>query len=77
MTTAIFDTCRSLIRSFVGTSPADKMDVENPRRKGLFAQCTFALVRSAAFTAEDAESVSRTLLQVGFAVANWDRWLVS
>ncbi|KIV79382.1 hypothetical protein PV11_06945 [Exophiala sideris] len=61
MTTAIFDTCRSLIRSFVGTSDPIEMDEEQPRRQGLFAQCTFAIVRSAAFTAKDAESLASEL----------------
>lgn len=36
----------------------DNMDVDEERkRQGLFAQCSFAIIRSAAFSDKDADSV--------------------
>ncbi|KEF56218.1 uncharacterized protein A1O9_07799 [Exophiala aquamarina CBS 119918] len=37
------------------------MDVEKPSKAGLFAQCSFAIVRSATFTSEDAEATAIVL----------------
>ncbi len=58
MTTSLLNTCKGLIRSFVGTSTSANMDVDTPKNKGLFAQCSFVIVRSATLPTE-------TVMQVG------------
>lgn len=61
--TTFFGICKGLIHSFVSTTPAlsppnQEMDVDNPgNNQGLFAQCSFAIVRSANLTNAEAESV--------------------
>ncbi len=57
MTTSLLNTCKGLIRSFVGTSPSANMDVDTPKNKGLFAQCSFVIVRSATLPTEAAMQV--------------------
>jgi hypothetical protein len=57
--TAFINSCRGLIRNFVGTMPpADmEMDIEDGGKKGLFAQCSFLVIRSAKLGEEEASQV--------------------
>ena len=57
--TAILSSCKGLIRSFVGTMPPAEMDVDEPQAKktGLFAQCSFVVVRSPKLNDAEAEKV--------------------
>lgn len=56
--TGLFDTCRGLVRSFVGTSPSANMnDLEHTKKRGTFAQCSFIIVRSASLGPEQAQEV--------------------
>lgn len=58
----LLNTCTNILRSFTGTArsaiPAIAMDVDERKKPGLFAQCSFAIIRMADFTEEQAESVS-------------------
>jgi len=57
--TTLLNTAQGLIRSFVGADPLVEMGVEKcPKVPGLFAQCSFAIIRSATLTSEEAENVS-------------------
>jgi hypothetical protein len=64
--TNILNTCKGLIRSFVGSSSPGPMDLDNGKKPGLFAQCSFAIVRSASLTEQEADAVGhvRTHLDV-------------
>lgn len=62
--TTLLSTTKGLIRSFVGVESSTKMDAEAPpsatatlKQAGLFAQCSFAVVRSIDLTNDDAEAV--------------------
>ncbi len=57
MTSSFVNTCKGLIRSLVGTSPATNMENDAAKKAGLFANCSFAIIRTAAFSPKDAESV--------------------
>lgn len=67
--TTLLSTAKGLIRSFVGIDPPTEMDVEEPLKEaGLFAQCSFAIIRTAGLGNEAAEAVcenrSTTLPQI-------------
>lgn len=53
--------CKTLIRSFVGTSSSPKMpaemDVDAPPKSGLFAACSFVIVRHGEFDDKQAQEV--------------------
>ena len=83
MTNSLFDTCAGIFRSSIGitasattTMDAD-MAVNEDKKPGLFAQCSFAIIRTAAFSEKDAASVRKMTrhkpLQEAFA-ANCSRW---
>lgn len=56
--TTLLSTAKGLIRSFVGVDPPTKMDVGEPLKEaGLFAQCSFAIIRTAGLDNEAAEAV--------------------
>jgi hypothetical protein len=57
--TAFLNSCKGLIRSFVAPSPMPRieMEVDEPEKKGLFAPCSFLIVRSGGLTDDDAEKV--------------------
>jgi hypothetical protein len=58
MTSSFVNTCKGLIRSLVGTSsPTNNMENDVSKKAGLFANCSFAIIRTAAFSPKDAESV--------------------
>jgi hypothetical protein len=57
---AFLNSAKGLVRSFVGTMPPAEMDVDEPLQKksGLFAQCSFVVVRSAKLGNDEAEKVT-------------------
>jgi hypothetical protein len=69
MTTGLLNTCKGLIRSF-GTSPSANMDVDSPKNKGLFAQCSFVIVRSATLPTEAAMQVDTRCVHAREIVLN-------
>jgi hypothetical protein len=73
MTASLLKTCAGIFNSFLGSTggvtngipnmDTDMADVEE-KKPGLFAQCHFAIIRTAAFSEKDALSVcARTLPQ--------------
>jgi hypothetical protein len=54
---ALLDSCRGFIRNIVGQPAPSDMEVDEPKKTGLFAQCSFIIVRSAKLTDTDAEKV--------------------
>ncbi len=66
MTTSLLDTCASIFRGFIGTTtPATaNMKMEDDKaaavdkKAGLFAQCSFALVRTAIWPQKEVDLVS-------------------
>ena len=69
MTNSLLNTCAGIFRSFVGNAePAPSNmatdDAADEKKPGLFAQCTFALIRTATWPQQGAEIVSaRTRLE--------------
>jgi hypothetical protein len=56
--TAFLNSCKGLIRSFVGTVPIAEMEIDGPKKTGLFAQCSFVVVRGAKLNDNEAGKVS-------------------
>ncbi|KAG9768387.1 BRCT-containing protein 1 [Exophiala dermatitidis] len=61
MTTALFNTCKDFLSSFMGTSSSPNMNGDEPLRQGRFANCRFAIIRSAGLTDKNAGSLSSEL----------------
>jgi len=58
--TSFISSCSSFICNFVRSMPPppdDTMDVDEPPKEGLFAQCTFIVLRSASLPEETAKKV--------------------
>lgn len=55
--TTLLSTAKGLIRSIVGADLSVEMDVDAPRKPGLFVQCSFAIICTAAFNNQEAEKV--------------------